>query len=104
MDRVINVGFAADGRWAWFFEGVTLSDSAECPRCGSTLPPEVPEGLCPACLMQQGLEDYPSTGGESARATVTALPDVDGVRVDRPVSRMDTGPAGPRPNRPHRCE
>ncbi len=27
-----------------------------CPRCGNTLPPDVGQGLCPACLLGAGLE------------------------------------------------
>ncbi len=26
----------------------------KCPQCGATLQPDVPEGLCPACLLQRG--------------------------------------------------
>ena len=26
-----------------------------CPQCGATLQPDVPEGLCPACLLQRGI-------------------------------------------------
>jgi TM2 domain-containing membrane protein YozV len=26
-----------------------------CPQCGSTLKPDAPEGLCPACLLQRGI-------------------------------------------------
>ena len=26
----------------------------QCPRCGTTLPPDAPEGLCPGCLLQRG--------------------------------------------------
>ena len=27
-----------------------------CPRCGNSLPPEITQGLCPACLLRAGLE------------------------------------------------
>ena len=27
-----------------------------CPDCGSPLPPDAPEGICPECLMKVGLE------------------------------------------------
>jgi hypothetical protein len=27
-----------------------------CPRCGAALPPDAPEGLCPACLLAAGLD------------------------------------------------
>ncbi len=31
--------------------------STACPRCGAVLPPDAPEGLCPACLFAAGLGD-----------------------------------------------
>ena len=38
-----------------------MSDSAKCPRCGSELPVNFQAGVCPSCLLQQGLS--PSTYG-----------------------------------------
>lgn len=32
-----------------------MSDDHVCPQCGSELPPETPEGLCPKCLLQAAL-------------------------------------------------
>lgn len=29
--------------------------SRNCPQCGTALRPDVPEGLCPACLLQRGI-------------------------------------------------
>lgn len=34
-----------------------MSDSAKCPRCQAELPADFPPGVCPACLMQQGLSN-----------------------------------------------
>src|SRR5262245_11194992 len=28
-----------------------------CPDCGNLLPPDAPEGLCPACLLDAGLDE-----------------------------------------------
>src|SRR5579872_5708832 len=36
----------------------------KCPRCGAALPPGALEGLCPACLLQQGATA--ETGPENA--------------------------------------
>jgi len=36
-----------------------MSDSTRCPRCGGELPANFPPGVCPTCLLQQGLS--PST-------------------------------------------
>lgn len=33
----------------------TVKLDRTCPKCGSTLRPDVPEGLCPACLLQHGI-------------------------------------------------
>jgi len=46
-----------------------MSDPGHCSRCGNALPLEAPEGLCPACLMQQALEESPSTDGDRATET-----------------------------------
>src|ERR1019366_4664561 len=35
----------------------------KCPQCGATLQPDVPEGLCPACLLQRG---FATEGGAAA--------------------------------------
>ncbi len=33
-----------------------MNTSLTCPQCGSTLPADAPEGLCPACLMKGGFD------------------------------------------------
>lgn len=40
-----------------------MSDSVNCPRCGGILPANFPPGICPTCLMQQGLEQSAIKGG-----------------------------------------
>jgi tRNA A-37 threonylcarbamoyl transferase component Bud32 len=35
----------------------------KCPQCGAGLPPDAPEGLCPACLLQRG---FATEGGAPA--------------------------------------
>jgi len=40
----------------------TLSQTAHCPNCGKPLPASAPAGLCPACLLAQGMDTDP--GGE----------------------------------------
>src|SRR5262245_30380220 len=32
----------------------------KCPQCGSELKPGTPEGLCPACLLKQGIATEPA--------------------------------------------
>jgi eukaryotic-like serine/threonine-protein kinase len=34
-----------------------MSSAQNCPTCGSSLPHEAPEGLCPKCLFRAGLDD-----------------------------------------------
>src|SRR4051794_22341885 len=33
-----------------------MAERGRCPSCGSELPAYAPQGLCPACLLRQGLE------------------------------------------------
>jgi tRNA A-37 threonylcarbamoyl transferase component Bud32 len=33
-----------------------MNEINKCPKCGAELPPSVPRGLCPACLLKRGLE------------------------------------------------
>ena len=42
-----------------------------CPMCGSKLPPDAPSGMCPQCLLQQGLEE--SIPGDSASRSATII-------------------------------
>ncbi len=42
--------------------------AASCPHCGTPLPPDAPEGLCPACLLAAGLDGTaPHTPAEPDR-------------------------------------
>src|SRR5271165_2216184 len=34
-----------------------------CPQCGAALPAGALEGLCPACLLKQGVDTGPASGG-----------------------------------------
>ncbi|MBE0541236.1 MAG: protein kinase [Verrucomicrobia bacterium] len=38
--------------------------SAACPRCGATLPPNSPQGLCPRCVLGVGLDTQTEATGE----------------------------------------
>jgi tRNA A-37 threonylcarbamoyl transferase component Bud32 len=43
-----------------------MNEQATCPECGKPLPPGSPHGLCPACLMAQGMASrtFDSLGGD----------------------------------------
>ena len=43
----------------------TLIQTANCPNCGRLLPTAAPAGLCPACLLAQGMDTDP--GGKPGR-------------------------------------
>ena len=43
-----------------------MSDSTKCPRCGSDLPANFPPGVCPTCLLQQGLSPNTYISGTSS--------------------------------------
>ena len=34
-----------------------------CPTCGKPIPPDAPEGRCPACMLAAGLESGPTAPG-----------------------------------------
>ena len=43
-----------------------MSDSTKCPRCGSDLSANFPPGICPTCLLQQGLSPNTYLSGTSS--------------------------------------
>ena len=43
----------------------------KCPQCGAVLQPDVPEGLCPACLLQRGFAT--EAGGQAQGQTASAF-------------------------------
>src|SRR5205823_10215129 len=45
-------------------EHPAMTEAHACPDCGSELPADAPEGLCPQCLMQSGLAANWSTPSE----------------------------------------
>jgi tRNA A-37 threonylcarbamoyl transferase component Bud32 len=40
------------------------SSVVHCPRCGATLPPDTPQGLCPRCVLGVGLDTQTEATGE----------------------------------------
>ena len=48
-----------------------MSNPERCPRCRALLAPNAPEGLCPACLMEQGLETGPAPERKGATGRFT---------------------------------
>ena len=40
-----------------------MSQEKRCPQCGAELPANTPQGLCPACLLERGLESQRPTAG-----------------------------------------
>jgi hypothetical protein len=57
----------------WMLGAHQVTPGSSCPRCGTKLDETTsPEGLCPACLMQQALEEFPSTNGDAQQPTDTA--------------------------------
>ena len=37
-----------------------MAERERCPGCGNELPPNAPQGLCPGCLLKQGMESVGS--------------------------------------------
>lgn len=48
-----------------------MTEPTNCPQCGSLLPADAPEGICPRCLMLAGLSDDNSSGNSPAFARTT---------------------------------
>src|SRR5580692_5353637 len=51
-----------------------MSELSKCNRCGATLPPDAPEGLCPRCLLAANLATQTDVPGESGPAKPPPLP------------------------------
>ena len=49
----------------------TEPNNKSCPKCGSIIPPEAPQGLCPKCVMS-GVSSEP--GGETPELTAEDIP------------------------------
>jgi len=43
-----------------------MSQEKRCPQCGGELPANTPEGLCPACLLERGLESQRPTADSAS--------------------------------------
>ena len=43
-----------------------MSQDRRCPQCGAELPANAPQGLCPACLLERGLESQRPAEGSAA--------------------------------------
>src|SRR5206468_615195 len=50
-----------------------MSEEKRCAQCGAVLPAESPQGLCPACLLQRGLESGSAPGQAAPPATPAEL-------------------------------
>ena len=46
-------------------------NTKKCPQCSASLPPDAPEGLCPACLLQNGFHTEPAVAADPEDATIT---------------------------------
>ncbi len=72
-----------------------------CPRCGAALTPEAPAGLCPKCLMQQGLEttippgdpshQEPAPGDQFGRYQIIRLLGKGGMGAVYEAMELETG-------------
>src|SRR4030095_2934085 len=49
-----------------------ISASRVCPKCGSEIPADAPEGGCPGCLLQNGLGMFPDAR-DSSPSTATEV-------------------------------
>ena len=70
-------------------KGGCIWPSAErCPNCGEVLPLNAPQGLCPACLLKEGMESA-GIGGGSSGAPIP--PDPDATKTYEPGGEPGAG-------------
>src|SRR5262245_37391598 len=84
--------------------GLPMAECNRCPNCGSELPLDAPQGLCPACLLRQGLDtEAPTPHGESTASgarleeSVSAFGAVTAAGTDTTASLIPR-PCGPSPD------
>ena len=60
-----------------------MADADRCPNCGSELPHDAPKGLCPRCLLRQGLDSdaFSLAPGGTPAATMSLASGPDGSSV-----------------------
>jgi tRNA A-37 threonylcarbamoyl transferase component Bud32 len=59
----------------------TESNNKTCPKCGSTIPPEAPQGLCPKCVMS-GV--FPEESAGALELTAEDIPSIERVAAAFP--------------------
>ncbi|MCK4626555.1 MAG: protein kinase, partial [Phycisphaerae bacterium] len=58
-----------------------MNEQRNCPECGRPLPSDTPGGLCPACLLERGLESNTideTADGKSARWSPPSVEEIAG--------------------------
>jgi predicted Ser/Thr protein kinase len=50
-----------------------MTETTRCPKCGSELPPAAPGGICPKCLLQEGLAESPEADPLPPTASTSAF-------------------------------
>jgi len=45
-----------------------MAEPQKCPECGAELPQEAPQGLCPQCLLKEGLREDSEQKDDLAQA------------------------------------
>ncbi len=69
-----------------------MADPNRCPICGSDLPPNAPEGLCPRCLFQRGLGSDTLSLSRSGPAATIPLASGSGIVRVLALLAESTGP------------
>ena len=49
-----------------------MTEARRCPHCGTEMPPDAPEGVCPRCVLRLG---WPGSVAEGASPTTSFRPD-----------------------------
>jgi hypothetical protein len=73
-----------------------VAKAQECEQCGSELPFNAPQGLCPRCLMRMGLS-LKNRGSAKAEPPLAPTPLKDKSRAERKRSKLPQGGNGAQP-------
>jgi eukaryotic-like serine/threonine-protein kinase len=68
-----------------------MTEGERCPNCGAEMRANAPQGLCPACLLRQGLE---SEGTDPPSSALPSASDPDLTKTFQPGPEPEVGEIG----------
>jgi serine/threonine protein kinase len=85
------------GRWFNQFRtrGLVMAENKRCLQCGHELPANTPHGLCPECLLQQGMESDAAISSDRAESAATSAASDHSPAGERPITEGPASYIGP---------